>query len=99
MVLLKGGFDPLGLPQGQLAAAGSDGNARLHQCPHPAQLEAAQPLQEEDAADFTVWPPLPLLTNPQMDIKRDTFLLLQFGQSGLSLLKTKYSKSRSHFSQ
>jgi hypothetical protein len=59
-------FDPVGLPQGQLAAACSNGDRAAHQCPQPAQLEALQPPQEEVAAvDFTVSPPLPLLKKPQ----------------------------------
>jgi len=47
-----------------------------HQWPHPAQLEAEHELQpEDDAAVFSVAPPLPLLTNPQADISRLTALL------------------------
>jgi hypothetical protein len=60
----------------------------------PAQLDAAQPLQEDAPAELdTVSPPLPFETNPQGDISLDTFLLLQEGQSGFSLPKTRYSKS------
>jgi hypothetical protein len=66
----------------------------------PAQLDAAQPLQEDAPADAdTVSPPLPLEINPQRDINLDTFLPLQEGQLGFSLPKTRYSKSWSHFSQ
>jgi hypothetical protein len=47
-----------------------------HQWPHPAQLLALQPLQEEVAAVvLRVWPPLPFETKPQVDIRRQTSLL------------------------
>jgi hypothetical protein len=39
-----------------------------------------------------VSPPLPLLTKPQEDMRRVTFLLLQEGQFGLSDPKTSFSK-------
>jgi hypothetical protein len=83
-----------------LTASGSYFNDCRHQCPHPAQLPAEQPLQEEADADVrTVSPPPPLLTNPQADISLLTFLLLQLGQTGLSLPKTRYSNSWLHFLQ
>jgi hypothetical protein len=96
------GFGPVGLPQRQLAAAGSDSDGRPHlaQWLQPAQLDAAQPLHEEAPAELeTVSPPLPLEIKPQGDIILDTFLLLQEGQSGFSLPKTRYSKSWSQFLQ
>jgi hypothetical protein len=66
----------------------------------PAQLDAAQPLQDDAPADLdTVSPPLPLEINPHGDINLDTFLPLQEGQFGFSLPKTRYSKFWSHFSQ
>jgi hypothetical protein len=66
----------------------------------PAQLDAAQPLQEDAPADLdTVSPPLLLETNPQGDINLDTFWPLQEGQLGFSLPKTRYSKFWLHFSQ
>jgi hypothetical protein len=38
------------------------------------------PLHDEaDAEVLTVWPPLPLLTNPQVDNSRQTFSALQAG--------------------
>jgi hypothetical protein len=66
----------------------------------PAQLVAAQPLQEDVPADLlTVSPPLPLEINPQQDSNLDTFLLLQEGQSGFSLPNTRHSKSWLQFLQ
>jgi hypothetical protein len=54
---------------------------------------AAHPPQEElDADVVVVSPPLPLLTKPQEDMRRVTFLLLQEGQSGFSDPKTNFSK-------
>jgi hypothetical protein len=61
---------------------------------------AAHPLQEDPAAEDTVWPPPPLLTKPQADISRQTFFPLQAGQqSGSSFPKTSCSKSFSQVSQ
>jgi len=52
-----------------------------------------QPLQEEAPADrLTVWPPPDLLTNPQADITRWIFSLLQVGQLGVSEPNTRHSK-------
>jgi hypothetical protein len=34
---------------------------------------------EDDADVLTVWPPLPLLTNPQVDMSRQTLSALQAG--------------------
>ncbi len=60
----------------------------------PAQLDAAQPLQEDAPAELdTVSPPLPLDIKPQGDINLDTFLPLHDGQFGFSLPKSRYSKS------
>jgi hypothetical protein len=90
----------VGLPERELAASGSYFDGCRHQCPHPAQLPAEQPLQEDAEADVrTVSPLPPLLTNPQADIILPTFLLLQPGQLGLSLPKTRYSNSSLHFLQ
>ena len=50
-------------------------------------------LSDTDLELETVSPPLPFEINPQGDISLDTFLLLQEGQSGFSLPKTRYSKS------
>jgi len=64
------------------------------------QLVAAQPLQaDDDAAVRVVSPPLPLLRNPQVDMRRLTFLLLQDGQSGDSDPNTSFSKLSWHSSQ
>jgi hypothetical protein len=96
MVGADGIFDPVGLPQGQLAAPGADGDgAAGHQWPHPAQLEALHPVHDEAPADWlTVSPPLPLLTNPQVDISRQTLSALQSGHWSGSLPPiTRYSKS------
>jgi len=90
----------VGLPERELAAPGSYFDGCLHQCPHPAQLPAEQPLQEDAEAEVRMVSPLPpLLTNPQADISLLTFLLLQLGQKGLSLPKTRYSNSWLHFLQ
>jgi hypothetical protein len=63
-------------------------------------LDEAQPLHPDAPAELdTVSPPPPLDTNPQADIILFTFLLLQLGQSGFSLPKTRYSNSWLHFSQ
>jgi hypothetical protein len=70
-----------------------------HQWPHPAQLEAAQDPQADEAEVRVVVPPLPLLTKPQADISFLTFLLWQAGQSGLVLPMTRYSKSQSQLLQ
>jgi hypothetical protein len=98
----KKGFGPVGLPQRQFTAAGSDSDGIVHltQWLQPAQLDAAQPLQADAPAELdTVSPPLPFEINPQGDISLDTFLLLQEGQPGFSLPKTRYSKSWSQFLQ
>jgi hypothetical protein len=52
-------------------------------------------VHEDDEADvFTVWPPLPLLTNPQVDMSRQTESALQAGHwSGSLPPNTRYSKS------
>jgi len=69
MTIFEAIFNPVRLPQRQLAAARSYGDRGTHQCPQPAQLEALQPPQEEVVAvDFTVSPPAPLLKKPQVDI-------------------------------
>jgi hypothetical protein len=61
---------------------------------------AEQPLQEEAPADLlTVCPPPDLLTNPQAESTRFTFLLLQSGQEGVSLPSTSVSKVLLHLSQ
>jgi hypothetical protein len=87
-------LDPVGLPQGQSAAAGADDYVGAHQWPQPAQLEAAQPPQEEPAEADTVSPLAPLLRNPQVDMRRHTFSLLQEGHwEGSSPPKTRYSNS------
>ena len=53
--------NPLGLPQGELAAAGADVQPGPHQWPQLVQLVAEQPLQAFVPADLaTVWPPPPL---------------------------------------
>jgi hypothetical protein len=88
--------EPLGLPQGEPAPAGSNDDGFRHQCLHPAQLPAWQPPQEEPADALTVWPP-PLLTKPQADMRLRTFLLRQPLHSGFSLPKTRHSKSFPHF--
>jgi hypothetical protein len=86
-------LDPIGLPQGQFAAPCADGNLGCHQWPQPAQLEALQPPQDDVAAvDFTVSPPEPLLKKPQVDIRRQTFLLWHSEHSGSGSPKTRYSK-------
>jgi hypothetical protein len=54
------------------------------------------PPQEEPAARETVSPLLPLLTNPQADIRFPTFLLLQQGQQGFSFPITRHSNSSLH---
>jgi hypothetical protein len=57
------------------------------------QLVAAQPPHADDPAVLrVVSPPLPLLKNPQVDMRRLTFLLLQDGQSGCSDPNTSFSK-------
>jgi hypothetical protein len=62
------------------------------------QLDAVQPVQDEDEADLpTVSPPLPLLTNPQADIMRHTWVSSQWGQWDGSLPpSTRCSKFRPH---
>jgi hypothetical protein len=92
-------LNPVGLPQCQFAGPGADFNRRFHQWLHPAQLPAEQLPQDEPAADDTVAPPLPLLTNPQADINLVTFLLLHMMHSGLSDPMIRHSKFLSHFSQ
>ena len=81
MVTADGLLYPIGLPQGQLAAPGADGDgAAGHQWPQPEQLDALQPVHDEDEADvLSVWPPLPLLTNPQVDMSRQTVSAMQAG--------------------
>jgi hypothetical protein len=69
-----------------------------HQWPQEAQLVAAHPPQE-DADARVVSPPPPLLTKPQEDMRRVTFLPLQEGQSGDSDPKTSFSKLSLQFSQ
>jgi hypothetical protein len=65
----------------------------IHQWPQVAQLVAAHPPQEDaDAEARVVSPPPPLLTKPQQDMRRITFLLLQEGQSGFSDPKISFSK-------
>jgi len=64
------------------------------------QLVAEQPPHDEADADArVVSPPLPLLRNPQADIRRLTFLLLHAGQSGDSEPNTSFSKFSWHSSQ
>jgi hypothetical protein len=71
-----------------------------HQWPQVAQLVAAHPPQEDaDAEARVVSPPPPLLTKPQEDMRRVTFLLLQEGQSGFSDPKISFSKFSLHSSQ
>jgi len=82
---------PLGLPQGQLAASGSDAQKIFHQWPQLEQLEALQPLQEDDAEELTVLPPAPLETNPQADMSLHTLVLSQSGQAGVSWPNTRHS--------
>jgi hypothetical protein len=79
MPRFNGLFDPVCLPEGQLAAAGSDAQDGFHQWPHPPQLVALHPPQEEptEAEELTVSPPPPLQTNPQADMSRLTFGLPQ----------------------
>jgi hypothetical protein len=72
----------------------------LHdQWPQLEQLVPEHPLQEDPADLETAWPSPPLLTKPQVDIKRQTSALLQAGQSGCSLPNTRHSKSSLHFRQ
>jgi hypothetical protein len=75
IVFVQGRFDPVGLPQGQLAGSGSNFYGRLHEWPHPEQLPAEQPVQPEPAEALTVWPPALLLIKPQGDMSLVTFLL------------------------
>ena len=90
----------MGLPECQLAPPCSDMDVSAHQWPQVAQLVAAHPPQEDADADArVVSPPPPLLTKPQVDMRRVTFLLLQEGQSGVSDPKTSFSKLSSQFSQ
>jgi hypothetical protein len=93
-------LNPIGLPQSESALSGPDSDNTLHdQWPQLEQLVPEHPLQEDPADLETVWPPPPLLTKPQVDIRRQTSAPLQVGQSGFSSPNTRRSKSSLHFRQ
>jgi len=93
------GFDPIGLPQGKLAAAGADSERFYAHTPQLAQEEDEQPLQAEPAEALTDSPPFPLLTNPQAERSRLTVPEPQSGQSAFSSPRIRASNFFSHFSQ
>jgi hypothetical protein len=62
----------------------------FHYWPHPAQLPAVHPPQD-DEDEPTVWPPAPLLTNPHVDMSLQTLALWQSGQAGTSWPNTSFS--------
>jgi len=69
-------FDPIGLPEGQLASSGSDFNGSAHQGVQLPQSVVVHPLQADAAAERpTVIPPLLLLKKVDADISLLTFLL------------------------
>jgi hypothetical protein len=92
---MDGIHHPIGLPQGQLTAAGADTYGFAHYWPQPAQLLAVHPPQDEDDV-LVVCPPAPLEMNPQVDMSLQTFELLQSGHSGVSLPKTSFSNWQPH---